>query len=376
MTPVRHLARFALAAAAPATLFIAQTWLVVQGEIESVLALARYAGLLGLLFFAFDGNSGLVPALMRLRHSETSIRLAYRIYRLGIAAVFLMILPIFWWLAPAETGDLLPFLAGALLLRFPWLDVDLDQRGQQHWSMMVQNGWMPALALAAVLTPLEATLAGHAALWSSLALAIVHWRYVRAPVKPATKFWPALMEILRFMSAQGIGQLYGRVVLFGLGAGFSGPLPSLVVYAKQVFNAAGLVATYLRRVELARPNAGIQLSLAGQGAMALVSAVIVALAAIRLDVAGVIVLALIGWQVFEKLSANAIYLFQLRRRHDLALAGLLVVAVMGGTGLGLAMLETNALAFVAFESAGYCLVLFTLAWLLLGRTRSGAAAAS
>lgn len=359
MRAVRHIVGLSLAGAPPAALFLTQTWLVATGQTAAVLSLAKYGGLLGLIFFAFDGSSGLIPAMLRLRHSEAAIHQAYRVYRAGVAALFLVALPLLWRIAPFDAAALLPFLAVALLLRFALLDADLDRRGFQHWAMLLQNGWMLLLCLGAVISgEITAELAGHAALWSTLVLAAAQMLFVRRDHSPATaKFGPALMEILTIMGAQGIGQLYGRAVLFVLGTSFAGPLPALTIYAKQAFNAAGLLVAYLRRIELTRPRPSMGLSVIGQAVMALLAGVFVALAAPNLGVSHGLVLALIAWQSLEKLSATVIYTFQLQSQHQLALTGLVSVCALGIAGLVLALVQTSPLLFVAFETLGYGVVL-------------------
>ena len=364
MKAARHIAGLALAAAPPGSLFLAQTWLVATGQADAVLSLAKYVGLLGLVFFAFDGSSGLIPAMLRLRHDHAAVRSAYLVYRAGIAALLIAALPILWHLAPADSTTLLPFLAIALLLRFPLLDADLDRRGFQHWAMLLQNGWMLPLCLGAVLVgEVTAEMAGHAALWSSAVLAATHVLFVRSE-RPTMRagFTPALIEITSIMGTQGIGQLYGRAALFVLGASFAGPLPALIIYAKQAFNAAGLLVAYLRRIELARQRTSMGLSLTGQAALALVAGILVTLAAPTLGVSHGLVLALIAWQSLEKLSATAIYAFQLQNRHRPALVGLTCVCVLGLTGLALALTQTSPLFFVAFETLGYGAVLSLWLW--------------
>lgn len=361
---MRRLFNLALAATPPGSLFLAQSWLVTTGKSDAVLALARYGGLIGLIFLAFDGASGLLPAMMRLRHSMGAIRSAYLAYRGIVALLFAATLPLAWHLAPHETAGLLPFLAAALLLRLPLLDADLDRRGWHHWSMMLQNGWTVPLAFLACLRgELDAATAGHAALWSTLLLFIVHavFAHGRSDTGRNDDFRAPLLEILAFMAAQGLGQLYGRAVLFSLGAAFTGPVAALVIYAKQTFNAAGLVVTYLRRIELARGQKAIHLSLSGQAAIGLAAGLIVASAALRLNLSSGLVLILIAWQVLEKLSANAVYATQLKNRHDMALAALLAVVVIGIGGLALAVAQGQALVFVAAEALAYCGVL--LFWL-------------
>lgn len=363
MTASRHMAGLALAAVPPGAIFLGQTWLVATGQTDAVLSLAKYGGLLGLVFFAFDGSSGLIPAMLRLRHSDGAVRTAYLVYRAGVAVLLGATLPLLWHFAPEDTATLLPFLAIALLLRFSLLDADLDQRGFQHWAMLLQNGWMLPLCLGAVLGgDITAEMAGHAALWSTAILAAAHVLLARADRFSAkANFGPALMEIITIMGAQGIGQLYGRAVLFVLGASFSGPLPALIIYAKQAFNAAGLLVTYLRRIELARHRTSMGLSLTGQAAIVLVAGILVALAAPGLGVSHGLVLVVIAWQSLEKLSSTGIYAFQLQGRHRLALAGLVNVCVLGVAGLALALAQASPLVFVAFETLGYGAVL--LLWL-------------
>lgn len=362
MTAARHMAGLALAAVPPGAIFLAQTWLVATGQTDAVLSLAKYGGFLGLVFFAFDGSSGLIPAMLRLRHSDAAVRTAY-LYRAGVAALLGATLPLLWHFAPEDTAALLPFLAIALLLRFSVLDTDLDRRGFQHWAMLLQNGWMLPLCLSAALSgDITTEMAGHAALWSTAILAAAHVLLARTDrFRAKADFGPALMEIITIMGAQGIGQLHGRAVLFVLGASFSGPLPALIIYAKQAFNAAGLLVTYLRRVELARHRTSMGLSLTGQAAVALVAGILVALAAPGLGVPHGLVLVLIAWQSLEKLSSTGIYAFQLQGRHRLALAGLVNVCVLGVAGLALALAQTSPLVFVAFETLGYGAVL--LLWL-------------
>jgi hypothetical protein len=367
MTAARHVAGLVLAALPPGTMFLAQTWLVATGQTEAMLSLAKYAGLLGLVFFAFDGSSGLIPAMIRPRHSDAAIRSAYLVYRAGVAALLVAVLLLFWKIAPAETATLLPFLALALLLRFPLLDADLDKRGLQHWAMLAQNCWMLPLCLVAVLVGgISAKAAGQAALAGSSILALAHLLFSRSDRSLAQeRFGPALMEITTIIGAQGIGQLYGRTVLFVLGASFTGPLPALIIYGKQAFNAAGLLATYLRRIELARNRASMGLSLMGQAAVALVAGILVALAAPRLGVPHGLTLTIIVWQCLEKLSATTIFAFQLDSRHRLALTGLVNICILGLTGLALARAHSSPLLFVAFETLGYGAVLFL--WLQTNR---------
>ncbi len=364
MRSLRRLAGLSLAATPPGILFLAQTWLVASGQTEAVLSLAKYGGLLGLVFFAFDGSSGLLPAMMRVRHGEAAVRRAYLVYRMGVLTLLLGAVPVFWHLAPEETASLFPFLAMALLLRFPFLDADLDRRGLQHWSMLLQNGWMGPLCLGVVFSGgADATMAGHAALWGAVALAATHLVIGRTRQSSAkSDFRPALLEILGFLGAQGVGQVYGRVVLFVLGTAFAGPVASLLVYAKQAFNAAGLVVVYLRRIELAEGRASMRLSLWGQAGIAVVASVLVALAALRLGQSPGLVLALIGWQSLEKLSTNAAYAMQLRNRYDLALVALLGVAVLGLCCLWMAIAQASALVFVTVETLGYGVVLIVWWW--------------
>lgn len=306
--------------------------------------------------------------MLRRRHQDAAIRSSYLAYRTCILAGLVLATPLLWLLAPDDLVALLPFLAPALLLRFAFLDAGLDRQGMQHWSMLVQNGWMLPLSLAAILTGrIEAEMAGHAALWSSLILAGTHLRFVpearRWPQR--TEIRPALAEILHLTFAQGLGQLYGRAVLFGLGAGFTGPLASLAIYAKQAFNAAGLLVTYLRRVELARRESNMRMSLFGQAAIALLASLLVAFAAARLNVPIGTVLALVAWQGLEKLAGNAVYAFQLGGWHAPALAGLLAVTGLGLFGLATAMTQANVLVFIAAEALGYCAIL--VLWLMRGR---------
>src|SRR5690606_14855365 len=122
----------------------------------------------------------------------------------------------FWVFAPAETTSLAPFLIPAILLRLPFLDGDLDDRNLPHLAMFLQNFWMIPLALFAIGTaPPDATIAGHAALWSSLAYALCH-RIVARPAlrQGALAVRPALSELLRLMALHGLAQLYGRFTLF------------------------------------------------------------------------------------------------------------------------------------------------------------------
>ncbi|MBN9334333.1 hypothetical protein [Devosia sp.] len=360
MRAFRFLVSLALATAPAGCMFLAQTWLLLSGQGDAVLDLARYGGLIGLIFLAFDGGSGLAPTLMRQRHAASAIRSAYLVYRGGVLAVLLAILPLAWLTAPVETLALLPLLAAALLLRLPLLDADLDRHGWQHWSMALQNGWMLPLAVTASLTgEMDARTAGHAALWSTLALFAAHHLLVREKQQIGGDFRPPLIEIVSFACAQGIGQAYGRAVMFILGAAFTGPLPALVIYAKQAFNAAGPLVNYLRRIELAQSRADMKLSLSGQTAICLVAGALVALAAARLGLPLVLALTLIAWQIFEKLSANAVYAHQIAVRHRLALGSLVLVASLGLFGLAVA--DGQPLVFIAAETIGYAIVL--ILWL-------------
>lgn len=370
MKSAGHLAGLLLAATPPGALFLAQSWLLAGGRSEAMLPLAKYGGLLSLLFFVFDGNSGLVPAMLQRRHEEAAVRSAYFVYRMGILAILALSLPGLWLLAPQDLAALLPFLAPALLLRLPFLDVGLDRQGMQHWSMLLQNGWMLPLSLAAVLTgTVGPETAGHAALLSALFLAATHLRFVAGTHDQTdhAKTRAALSEILPLAFAQGLSQLYGRTVLFALGAGFSGPLASLAIYAKQAFNATGVLVTYLRRLELTRGARSMRLSLSGQAVIGLIAGLLVTFAAIRLDLLAGGVLVLLAWQIFEKLSSNALYALQLGGLHASALSGLLAILGLGFPGLVTAVSTANVLVFVIAETVGYGSVLLLWLWHAQGR---------
>jgi len=356
----RHIFGLGLAAAPALCLFLAQSVLVARGDTEAVLALAQYGGLLGLIFFAFDGQSGLAPAILRLRHPELPIRAAYRLYRLALLSVFVLAaLPIVL-LAP-DLQVLMPALLVSLLLRFHPLDRDLDRRDWQHWSMLAQNGWMITLAAATLpLGGLDPMPAGAAAVLGTVPYTLLHWGRQGARIR--TLDWqqtrPALTDLLALVCAQGFGQAYGRTVLFLMGTLFSGPVAALAIYAKQVFNAAGVMLLYLRRLELRAQRPAMQLSVIGQAGITLVGSIAVALAAARLGVPATVIFALISWQVIEKLSATSVYALQLSSRHDLAFTGLLAVTIAGAMGMALAAATSGAvLAFVALETLGYAAVL-------------------
>ena len=366
-----------LAAMPPAAIFLAQTWLVAAGQSEMVLALAKHAGLLALLFFAFDGNSGLAPALMRLRHDDANIRTAFLVYRGAVMIVLAALLPLAWHWDREETSGLLPFCAAALLLRLLCLDADLDRKNLQHWSMLLQNLWMLPLAAVAVgIGKVDAQAAGHCALWSSAVYSAVHFR-IHPPMRwaPISSVGAPLREICHLMAANGIGQLYGRGVLFVIGTSFAGPVASLVVYAKQLFNASGIVVGYLRRVELQdQGTPSMRLSLLGQAVITIVGSVILALAAQRLAIAPTILAAVILWQVAEKLSSTEIYSFQTVDRHNLAFAGLMTVVALGSAGLLVATLTGALEGFLAGETLAFALVL--LLWAINQRHLFARSAAS
>jgi hypothetical protein len=348
MIALRPLALLVLAALPQLYLFSAQAFLLAEGQLETILALARYCGLLGLLFLALDGQSGLFPAMLRLRHQPADIARAYRLYRLGMLASLATLALVFWFFAPAETASLIPFLIPAILLRLPVIDGDLDDRNLPHLAMFLQNVWMIPLALSAIGTgPPDATAAGHAALWSSLAYALCH-RILARPSRrqgaPALR--PALAELLRLMALHGLAQLYGRFTLFALGAWFSGTLPALAIFAKQAFNASGLLVSLLRRIELRRPIATMRLSLAGQSAAALFGAAMLGLATIRIEAGMELFFVLLGWQLLEKLSATAVYADQTHNRHKPAFSALTLVVACGAAGLWLAARSNTPLPFV------------------------------
>ncbi|KKB75921.1 hypothetical protein VW35_19435 [Devosia soli] len=366
-----HLYGAMLAALPAAALFLAQTWLVAAGKADAILPLARYGGLLALFFFAFDGNSGLAPGLIRLRHSEAAIRTAFLAYRLSVLGLLASLLPVAWLWDPAGTAAMLPFCAAALLLRLPFLDGDLDQRRLQSASMLLQNLWMLPLAASAVLWgTIDAVIAGQCALWSSLIYAAVHLRFRRrSRLTSLSAARDSLREICSLMAANGIGQIYGRMVLFVLGSSFAGPTAALIVYGKQLFNASGIVVAYLRRAELQRgTDRSMRLSLWGQGIIALGGSMLLALMAFRLGLSPLPLLAIIAWQIGEKLSSTAVYSFQVVDRHDLGLAGLGAVVVLGSAGLILATGTDQPLIFVGSETCAFALVLSL--WMLAHRRRS------
>lgn len=360
MTALRHLLLLILSALPQLCLFAAQALLLARGEIETILVLARYCGLVGLIFLAFDGQSGLIPTMLRLRHQQTDIRSAYRLYRLGMLAPLATLALVSWFLAPEETASLAPFLIVSLFLRLPLFDGDLDEQNLPHLAMFLQNGWMIALALVAISRgPVDATTAGHAALWSSLAYALCHHVFARPRPRQGapTSVRPALGELLRLMAAQGLGQFYGRFTLFALGAWFTGTVPALAIFSKQAFNATGLLVSLLRRIELRRPIATMRLSLAGQSVTAVLGAVVLALATIRLDAGTQLFFVLLGWQLLEKLSATAIYADQTHNRHKAAFAALTLVMACGAAGLGCAVVSNTPLPFIWLEALGYAAAL-------------------
>lgn len=359
MKAAYHIFGLGLAAAPALCLFLAQSVLIARGQTEAVLALAQYGGLLGLILFVFDGQSGLAPAMLRLRHDERAIRAAYRMYRLALLSIFVLVTLPTVLLAP-EYQALIPALLTCLLLRFHPLDHDLDRRDWQHWSMLAQNGWMIALAAATLLWGrLDPMSAGAAAVLGTLPYTLLHWG--RQGARMRTLDWqqtrPALTDLLALVCAQGFGQAYGRTVLFLMGTLFSGPVAVLAIYAKQVFNAAGVMLLYLRRLELRAQRPAMQLSLIGQAGIALIGSIAVVLAAARLGAPATVIFVLISWQVIEKLSASSVYALQLSSRHDLAFAGLFAVTIAGAAGMALAAASSAVLAFVALETLGYAAVL-------------------
>jgi hypothetical protein len=222
--------------------------------------------------------------------------------------------------------------------------------------MLLQNGWMLPLALTAALAgEVGSTAAGHTVFWSSLLLFAAHRFLVRERQPIGGDFRAPIGELLSIVGAQGIGQAYGRAVLFMLGTSFAGPLAALVIYAKQAFNAAGPIVTYLRRAELTQSRTDMRLSIFGQVGIGIAAGVLVFLAAARVDLSASIALLLIVWQVLEKLSANAVYSHQIGGRHGLALGSLTMVTALGL--LGLAMAHGRPLLFVAAEALGYGIVL-------------------
>lgn len=352
----RHLWGLGVAAIPALSMFVAQTLLLARNDTVTVLALAQFGGLIGLIFFAFDGQSGLAPAMLRLRHAEADIRGAYRLYRLACLLAVVAALPaLFLFLAP-EWWSLLISLPFCLALRFGPIDYDLDRRGWQHWGMLAQNGWMAALAVAALsFGRLDAQLAAIAAVAGTVPYALLHRsRPVARLTEPRHGDGQrrALADLVALILAQGMGQFYGRAVLFGVGSLFAGPVAALTIYAKQVFNAAGLLLLYLRRLELRAERAGMTLSLLGQAGIAAFGSIAVAMAAAQLAVPAMVAALLLLWQGLEKLFATTGYALQLAGRHDLAFAGLGALMLAGTTGMALAFGADNVLLFVALESMG------------------------
>lgn len=353
MTALRHGLGLAMAGAPALSLFGAQTLLLSQGRSEVVLAMAQYGGLLGLIYFAFDGLSGLGPAILRLRHDDETIRAAYKAYRLALLCGLLTTLPFVlvwqpdWW----------PFLvaiATSLVLRLHALDHDLDRHDRQHWAMLAQNGWMIILALSAVLFGrLDGLLAGLAVFLGTIPYALLHrGQPGLRSVAPTQSIIGAMKDLLALMLTQGLGQIYGRATLFALGT-LTGPTATLAIYAKQVFNAGGLLLQYLRRVELRTGHADMRLSLSGQAVLVIVGGAVVGVAAARLDLGLGILATLIIWQVAEKISVTGVYAMQLSNRHASAMSALVIVIMCGIAGMSLSYMIGSPLPYIASEVVGF-----------------------
>src|SRR5690606_11014326 len=127
--PMRRRSLFlgmAAALAPQAAIFLVQSQFMIRGELEAVLELGKYAGLLSLLFYLFDGNSGLVYSIARERFPERTLAASFVLYRLTIILVFAVLALMASPFVGEEVLILAPYLAVALLLRLPWLDGPLD----------------------------------------------------------------------------------------------------------------------------------------------------------------------------------------------------------------------------------------------------------
>lgn len=350
--------------------FLAQSHFLLLGDAASMLALAKYVGLLSLVFFLFDGNSGLVHSIARSRFSASELAgsfLAFRFAMLGILA--LVMFPAV--LLDAELPAMAPFLVLALALRLPWLDGPLDQSGRQPLAMALGNAWLVTLAGAALATGgMDGQRAGLAALAGSVILCLVRVILLRAddranPPWQASHYRPEAFSLIwHYLAVYGCGQIYGRATLFLVGALFTGPLPALLLYAKQVFNAAGLLVNYLRRVEAATRSkaaafalADVGTSLKAQSILAIPCAVVVVLASIAAPMPVWMTCALLGWQVLERMFSNANYVLQRLDRHGMALTSYAVLAALGSLGLVLGAGLGSVVPFMLVECIAFLVAL-------------------
>lgn len=340
--------RIALVAAATlgpqALLFALQTYLLTQGRTDDVLTLASYAGLIALLFYIFDGHSGLVHSIGSSRFSPQAMAasfLRYRLSLLAVAAVAGLIA-----LISNVSATFLACMSASLLLRLPWLDGHLDRRGLQPLALALGSAWMVILCvLVLALRQIDAEIAGMAALAGSIVLCGVRL-LIRRPdeLLPASA---ALMKsehaahglIWHYMATFGLGQIYGRFVQFVIGATFAGPLPALVLYAKQLFNIGGLMVNFARRAEAARNKetafhpGQIRQSLLTQALMLLPCAAVVFVMGLNLDLTFWAIAGVLIWQMLERCFTQSQYILQRLDRHREALGIMALLFVLGGAGL-------------------------------------------
>jgi hypothetical protein len=306
-----------------AALFFVQSTFILRGELVAVLELAKYAGLLSLVFYLFDGNSGLVYSIARNRFSDRVLAQSFFLYRLTVIAVFAVAALAATFYVGEQVLILLPYLTVSILFRLPWLDGPLDQRGKQALALALGSGWMLVLcALGLLDTRVDAHAAGIAAVIGSLIMALV--RLLLASPGEILAAFPirtharrtAVFLIWQYLATFGMGQIYGRAILFAVASTFSGPVPALVLYAKQVFNAGGFAVAYVRRDEASQGHgapfqlADLRRSVLMQAGLALPCGLIVIAAGASANVAIGAIAAIISWQVLERLFSNASYALQ------------------------------------------------------------------
>lgn len=362
-------------AASQGIIFLLQTILLQRGDHAGVADLAAYTGTISLLFYLLDGNSG-IAYLQGLRSlHEGELRSAFLVYRGTVLAVGTAIAGCIWLASPRDVG----LLAGATLLaafmRSYGLDGDLDRRGLQYLATAFANAWLIVTGgLGLAFGRVDAEIVAVGVLTGSFISLVGRFatRVEGAPRARMTSSEP-LLHIVSYLGTYGIGQVYGRLSLALLGGWFIGATAAFAIYAKQTMNAVGILNALIRRVELSRDInlkrrltlADFKWSLGLQAAAALAISAMLLIAAHFAGVAPMVALAIIIWQILEKVSSNQAFLLQVMGRPAQAYTMLIMVCLVGLGGLYAGgFWFHDVLVYTSIESVAFiaCALCWIWAW--------------
>lgn len=361
-------------------IFLMQTLMLQRGDHQGVADLAAYVGTISLCFYLLDGNSG-VAYLQGLRSiDEGELRSGYLVYRCVILAIGAAATITIWVTGAAGLRLVACATLAGAAMRSYGLDGDLDRRGLQHLATGFANAWLIITgAIGLVYGRVDASIVAAGVASGSFISLVGRWM-TRGSSLPRTRMQSprAIMHILSFLGTYGIGQVYGRLSLALLGGWFSGEVAAFAIYAKQTMNAVGILNALVRRVELSRDvqlqrdltlldfkwSLGVQ-ALAG---MAIAGGLLVA--AYFAGVVFGVALAIVMWQLLEKVSSNQAFLLQMMRRSGQAYAMLIMVCVVGMVGLYAgAFWIGNVLFYTELETIAF--LICACGWVWAYRRRAG-----